>query len=377
MFPDADPPSGARASRAANEADVAGATVRLTVPAGLARRAGERPARRSRPAATSTPLRFTRHAARGPRAPASWPRCVVSRSRGAGAVAGRDRSHPHIPMQTLLPPAAGQARARRRCAAGQADRLRDGPGRRGPRDPAPARLRGHAALRRRPRGRRPRRRSTRSSSACAPTTRGRAWRRPQARLLAYVEGGGTLVVQYNNDRDLVTDRLGPYPFTISRERVTDETAPVTVLAPDTRCSTTPNAIGGRGLRGLGAGARALLPRDRGTRATRRRSRCPTRARRRCDGSLLFARLGKGSFVYTGLAFFRQLPGRRARRVPPVREPARRRQAAWMTAPRAPESCCAAARARRPEPGADLPTSRRRSDARGSASTRSSRAPSRS
>ena len=41
-------------------------------------------------------------------------------------------------------------------------------------------------------------------------------------LMKYVESGGTLIVQYNNNRELVTDQIGPFPFTISRDRVTEE-----------------------------------------------------------------------------------------------------------------------------------------------------------
>ncbi len=46
------------------------------------------------------------------------------------------------------------------------------------------------------------------------------------------------------------------------------------------------------------------------------------------GSLLWARHGKASFVYTGLAFFRQLPAGVAGRLSPVRESARGRRASW-------------------------------------------------
>ena len=42
-------------------------------------------------------------------------------------------------------------------------------------------------------------------------------------LFDYVKNGGTLVIQYNTSYDMVTDQLGPFPFKISRGRVTDET----------------------------------------------------------------------------------------------------------------------------------------------------------
>jgi len=128
----------------------------------------------------------------------------------------------------------------------------------------------------------------------------------QERLLAYVQGGGTLVVQYSTSRDLVTERLGPYPFTLSRDRVTDEAAPVKILIPGSPLLTYPHAVepadfdGWVQERGLyfpekwDPRYQALLSMsDPGEPAT--------------EGALLFVTSGKGSYVYTGLAFFRQLP----------------------------------------------------------------------
>ena len=83
-----------------------------------------------------------------------------------------------------------------------------------------------------PGGRRPLATSRPSSPASAPTTPAADLVAAQARLLDYVAGGGTLVVQYSTDRGLVTDQLGPYPFKISHDRVTDETAAVRFLLPD-------------------------------------------------------------------------------------------------------------------------------------------------
>jgi hypothetical protein len=48
-------------------------------------------------------------------------------------------------------------------------------------------------------------------------------------LLEYVKNGGNLVIQYNNNNGLVTRNLGPYPFRVVNERVTNEDAPVTIL----------------------------------------------------------------------------------------------------------------------------------------------------
>ncbi len=131
-------------------------------------------------------------------------------------------------------------------------------------------------------------------------------RQAQSRLLDYVKGGGTLVVQYNVNRDLVTDQLGPYPFTASRDRVTEENAPVELTAPDHPLLSTPNRIGAADFAGWVQERGLYFPEAwdpaYGTViATHDGSEKPLAS------AILFARYGKGAYVYTSLAFFRQLP----------------------------------------------------------------------
>ena len=66
----------------------------------------------------------------------------------------------------------------------------------------------------------------------------------QPRLLDYVKQGGTLIVQYNTNRGLkvAEKELGPYPLELSRDRVTVEAAPVTILVPDHPALNYPNHI---------------------------------------------------------------------------------------------------------------------------------------
>jgi len=127
------------------------------------------------------------------------------------------------------------------------------------------------------------------------------------RLFGYVERGGVLVTQYNtkNFVSKLPEPLGPFPMTIAQGRVTDETAEV-AFAQDDGALHVPNRIrpadfeGWIQERGLYFAekwddryAAPLAMHDPGEPALR--------------GSLLIARSGKGRFVYTGLAFFRQLP----------------------------------------------------------------------
>ena len=64
----------------------------------------------------------------------------------------------------------------------------------------------------------------------------------QPALLKYVENGGNVVVQYVVNRGTVLPEIGPYPLTLSRDRVTVEDAPVTLLNPKQPLLNTPNRI---------------------------------------------------------------------------------------------------------------------------------------
>jgi len=128
----------------------------------------------------------------------------------------------------------------------------------------------------------------------------------QPRLLRYVEEGGTMIVQYNVSRGLQLANLGPFPFTIGRDRVSMEAAPVEFLDPKHPLLNFPNTITQKDLegwvqeRGLYFAARwdekytpVLSSHDTGE---------PDR-----KGGLLYARYGDGVFIYTGYSWFRQLP----------------------------------------------------------------------
>jgi LmbE family N-acetylglucosaminyl deacetylase len=128
----------------------------------------------------------------------------------------------------------------------------------------------------------------------------------EQRLLSYVESGGTLVVQYDTNRHLVTDQLGPYPFAISHDRVTDETAPVEILDPTSALVNRPLAITPADFEGWVQERGLYFPDSWDPRYSTLFSMAdpgesPTK------GALLYTHYGKGFYVYTGLAFFRQLP----------------------------------------------------------------------
>ncbi|HSB63334.1 MAG TPA: LmbE family protein [Thermoanaerobaculia bacterium] len=128
----------------------------------------------------------------------------------------------------------------------------------------------------------------------------------EPRLLDYVEKGGTLVAQYNTLGDLVTEQLGPYPFKISRDRVTIEEAPVRFLQPASTLLVFPNRLTAADFDGWVQERGLYFP---GTWDPRYETVIETHDPPESEkpGGLLFARHGKGAFVYTGYAFFRQLP----------------------------------------------------------------------
>jgi LmbE family N-acetylglucosaminyl deacetylase len=125
-------------------------------------------------------------------------------------------------------------------------------------------------------------------------------------LMQYVEAGGHYMVQYNTSNGLKTKDLGPYPLTISRGRVTVEEAPVRVLAPDHRILQYPNAIGPADFEGWEQERGLYFPGKWDARYTALLSSNDP-GEEPLDGGLLVAEYGKGSFIYTGYSWFRELP----------------------------------------------------------------------
>ncbi|MGB0391994.1 MAG: LmbE family protein, partial [Salibacteraceae bacterium] len=125
-------------------------------------------------------------------------------------------------------------------------------------------------------------------------------------LNKYVFNGGFVMVQYNTNRGLKTEDLGPYPFKLSRDRVTEEDAAVVRLQRDHPVLKTPNVITDadfdnwvqeRGLYFAGEWDDKYTPvlgwNDSGEEMKK--------------GALLVADYGQGQYVFTGISFFRQLP----------------------------------------------------------------------
>ena len=125
-------------------------------------------------------------------------------------------------------------------------------------------------------------------------------------LLDYVKDGGVVVAQYNTTAELKTKEIGPYPLEISRDRVTDETAEVRILAPEHPVLNVPNKITTRDFDGWVQERGLYFPNKWDPGWTPILS-CNDPNEKPMDGGLLVAKSGKGYFVYTGYSWFRELP----------------------------------------------------------------------
>ena len=125
-------------------------------------------------------------------------------------------------------------------------------------------------------------------------------------LFDFVKNGGNMIVQYNTNRRLKTEQIAPYPLSLSRDRVTDENAKVTLIAPSHEVLNYPNKIvpsdfdGWVQERGLyfpnewDDNFKPILAMNDPGESTK-------------IGSLLVAKYGEGHYIYTGLSFFREFP----------------------------------------------------------------------
>ena len=127
-------------------------------------------------------------------------------------------------------------------------------------------------------------------------------------LMQYVREGGVLLVQYNTNNSLgpVKSRIGPFLFSISNKRITDEEARVKFLLPDHPALNYPNKITDADFEGW-IQERSIYHAENADSNYKRILSMNDPGEKEHDGSLLIAGYGKGRFVYTGLVFFRELP----------------------------------------------------------------------
>jgi hypothetical protein len=127
-----------------------------------------------------------------------------------------------------------------------------------------------------------------------------------SRLLDYVKNGGVMIVQYNTPE--YDHNFGPYPYAMGMfpEEVTDEASKMEILEPKNPIFLWPNPIASRDFEGWveERGSKFLKswdPQYQALLSTYDEGQEPQR------GGLLYARYGKGVYVYNAYAFYRQLP----------------------------------------------------------------------
>lgn len=128
------------------------------------------------------------------------------------------------------------------------------------------------------------------------------------KLMEYIKNGGNLIVQYNTNNRIgpVLAKIAPYPFTISRDRVTNENATINFINENHSILNFPNKITAKDF--------DFWIQERGIYfATELDKEYQTifemndPDEKPLSGSLIVSKYGKGNFVYTGLSFFRELP----------------------------------------------------------------------
>jgi LmbE family N-acetylglucosaminyl deacetylase len=126
------------------------------------------------------------------------------------------------------------------------------------------------------------------------------------RLLDYVEQGGTLIVQYQTILDSGSPKLGPYPFQISRKRVSVEDAPVTIVKPDHPLVNFPNKITPADFKEW-VQERGLYFADQWDPKYETIFSSNDPKEEPLAGGTLYARYGKGVYIFTAYSWFRELP----------------------------------------------------------------------
>jgi hypothetical protein len=134
-----------------------------------------------------------------------------------------------------------------------------------------------------------------------------AVRKNNQRLLDYANNGGTLVVQYNADvGGFNSGHYTPFPLELSRDRVSQEEQPVQILAPNDSILKFPNAITEHDFDGW-VQERGLYFASSWDKQFQPLLACNDPGEPSRQGGMLRAKYGKGTYIYTGYAFFRQLP----------------------------------------------------------------------
>jgi len=128
----------------------------------------------------------------------------------------------------------------------------------------------------------------------------------QPKLMEYVKNGGTYIVQYNIPFGLQTENIGPYPIKLGNDRITDEESSVSFINPENQLLNFPNKITQNDFEGW-IQERGLNFADNWDDKYEPIISGHDPNEKDLKGGMLYTHYGKGIFIFSGLAWFRQLP----------------------------------------------------------------------
>ena len=126
------------------------------------------------------------------------------------------------------------------------------------------------------------------------------------KFMQYVQNGGTIIVLHNTRFGLQPENIGPYPFTVGRDRVSVEDAPVNLIQPYHRLLTFPNPISQADFDGW-VQERGLYFASEWDDHYQTIISCNDPGEAPKAGGILYAPYGNGHFIYAAYSWFRQLP----------------------------------------------------------------------
>ena len=127
------------------------------------------------------------------------------------------------------------------------------------------------------------------------------------RIMDFIKSGGTVIDQYNTTWGLPMENIGPYPFHISHDRITVEEAPVQFVDPDHPLLNYPNHITQKDFDGWVQERGLYFPNEWDTTHYQTILTSHDPGESPTSGAILYAKYGKGHYIYSGLSWFRELP----------------------------------------------------------------------
>jgi hypothetical protein len=123
------------------------------------------------------------------------------------------------------------------------------------------------------------------------------------RMIEYVVRGGNLVVFYQKTMDWKPE-YAPFPITLTRKRVTDESSSFGLMIPNDRVFTTPNVLNGDDWNGWIVERGLYFPER--NKSYHELLALADEGEEPLLTGLLEARYGNGSYWYCALSLYRQL-----------------------------------------------------------------------